>query len=178
MTPAETPGWRATLAWRQQLAAYWSISWPAQLASFALATLLSIPLSLTEMQEHFTLIAAVESLSFFCVQALLTNRLVRKKYKTFRIEVLRDDPTQTAKLSLSESGRVWLWIFGPQLALVLASSLIVWWYSAALPPETVRSISSLSLWLRFLAVGPYAIGLALRAHYPGFRLQSYGMRYI
>ena len=49
-------------------------------------------------------------------QALLTQRLTRKNYHSFRVYALREDGTRTRKLSLFEGLRVWLWIFAPQLA--------------------------------------------------------------
>jgi hypothetical protein len=102
--------------------------------------------------------------------------LVRKNYRTFRVGTIREGDERSGKLSMREAGLVWLWILGPQLALILATNIITWSY--VLPPETVRTISGLSLGIEFLVVGPYEIALALRVKYPGFRLQAYGFRYI
>lgn len=163
------------LAWRQKLAAYWSITWPAWLVPFLLAFLL-VPFEFLE--SHLTWISTGETLLFFAIQALLTQRLVRKNYRSFRLAVVRDSGPQSRALTVREAFRVWLWILGPQLAFVLAFSILLSWYSSRIPAETFRSISSASLWLRFLVVGPYAVGLAVRAEYPGFRLHAYGQRYI
>src|SRR5205823_11213678 len=77
------------------------------------------------------------------------------------------------KLSMPEASRVWLWILGPQLALFL-TLLVIWRYVAELPPEIVQGIPSWSLFLKFLVVGPYAVGLALRASHPGFNYRPMG----
>ncbi|MGD0302510.1 MAG: hypothetical protein ABSE86_36000 [Bryobacteraceae bacterium] len=58
-------------------------------------------------------------------------------------------------LSAGEATRVWLWIFGPQLAFLL--TLVMWGPSGA-----ARVISGLSLEIQFLIVGPSAVALALR----------------
>jgi hypothetical protein len=176
--PSETPGWRIDLAWRQKVAAFWSISWPAWVASFTLALLVTSLYPVSDLAQHLPAISLGGNLLFFGIQAVLTRRLVRKNYRSFRVEILRDDGRPSRMLSVRQAIHVWLWILAPQLALLLSSSLIVWWYGAKIPPETVRSISSLTLWLRFLVVGPYAVDLALRAKYAGFRLQAYGFRYI
>jgi hypothetical protein len=115
-------------------------------------------------------------LVYFGVQALLTRRLFRKKFRTFRLAVLRDDGSETSEPSWSEAYRVWLWIFGPQLALSLALSVLLRFYGDRLDPDTLRSLSSLSMWLRFLVVGPFAIHLAVSARYNGFRLQAFSPR--
>jgi hypothetical protein len=119
----------------------------------------------------------VEDLVFFGIQAVLTPRLIRKDYRSFRVGLLRTDGMQRRRFSVGDAALVYLWILGPQLALLLAATLTVWWLRAKLPPEALRYISASSLWLRFLAIGPYAIGLALRVRYPGFRLQAYGYRF-
>jgi hypothetical protein len=94
------------------------------------------------------------------------------------VYVFRDDGQRSGGLSIREAAFVWLWILGPQLALALSASLFVSWYGDKLAPQTVRGITSLALWLRFLAAGPYGVGLAVRARYSGFRLEAYGFRYI
>jgi hypothetical protein len=177
-TPSEKPGWPIKLAWRQKVAAYWSISWPSWVASFIMAFGLTSRYRVDELPAHLPVIALAGHLAFFVIQAVLTRRLVQKNYRSFRVGVLCENGQQDRRLSMREAGSVWLWILGPQLALLLIASVLVWWYGAKLPPETVRSISSLSLWLRFLVVGLYAVDLALRVNYSGFRLQAYGYRYV
>jgi len=114
-------------------------------------------------------------LIFFGIQAALTQRIVRKNYRTFRVWVIRDDGRAERRLSRAEGIRVWLWILGPQLAFVLILSIIV--RTLDIQPDTLRSVNSLSQLLRFLVVGPYSVNLAVRAEYPGFRLQPCGYRY-
>jgi hypothetical protein len=178
MKPSEAPGWKIHLAWAQKLAAYWSICWPAWLVSWILAFLSTSIYSVSDLKYRLPVIAIGGNLLFFGIQAVLIHRLVRKNYRSFRVEVIRGDGQRSRRLSTREVLRVWLWIMGPQLALLLTASLVVWCYGAKLPPGTVRSITSLSLWLRILLVGPYAVDLALRVNYPGFRLQAYGFRYV
>jgi hypothetical protein len=175
MQPSETPGWEIHLAWRQKVAAFWSISWPAFVVSLIAIRALISRYEVSDF-AHRAAISIGGRLVFFGVQALLTRRLVRKNYRTFRVGTVREGGERSRKLSMREAGLVWLWILGPQLALILTTSIITWSY--VLPPETGRAISGLSLWINFLVVGPYAIALALRVKYPGFRLQSYGFRYI
>ena len=134
--------------------------------------------SVDPLQDNFSTIALGGNLVFFPIQALLTRRLVRKNYRSFRLYVVREDGTQSRKLSIREAVSVWLWILWPQLALLLLVSVVVWFWGARLPPDTVRRFSSMSLWIRFLVIGPYAVGLALRPKYPAFRLEAHGFRYV
>lgn len=171
------PSWRINLAWRQQLAAFWAISWPALLASFVNTFLINAFIPFRNLMGDLRVLSITAGVSFFAVQAMLVPRLVRKNYRTFRIVVARENEQESGDLSVGEALRVWLWILSPQLALLLITYLATGWYGSRLPPETIRSISSLSLWLRFLAVGPYSISMALGAKYPGFRLVAHGFRY-
>jgi hypothetical protein len=143
-----------------------------------LVILLTSEYSVELLQDNFSVIALGGNLAFFAIQALLTRRLVRKNYRSFRVYVVRDDGTKSRNLSIREAVSVWLWILGPQFALLLLVSVVVWFCGAKLPLDTVRGFSSMSLWLRFLVIGPYAAGLALRPKYPTFRLEAHGFRYV
>jgi hypothetical protein len=167
--PSDTPGWPINTTWSQRLAASWSIFWPAIPALILMAYLVPI-------NDRIAFSLGI-TLAFLTIQALLTHRLVRKKYRSFRIYVVRDDGQKGRKLLMRGAGLVSLWILSPQVAVYLIVSVLGWLLSSKLPPETIRSISSLSLWLRIFWAGPYGIDLALRAKYPGFRLQAYGQRY-
>jgi hypothetical protein len=128
-----------------------------------------------DLAEHYFWIGLGGNAIFFGLQAMLVPRLTRKKYRSFRVNIIGEDGQQKQKLSLVEVGLVAIWILGPQLALFILGSLFAQIYSAS---TGVNHISSWSLWLRFLVVGPYAIGLALRAKYPRFHFQAHGYRYI
>lgn len=146
-----------------------------------MATLLLLLVGIVTVQgkafrRELSAASATAFLVFFGVQALLTRRLFRKKFRTFRLAVLRDDGSETSEPSWNEAYRVWLWIFGPQLALSLVLSVLLRFYGDRLDPEVLRSLYSLSMWLRFLVVGPYAIHLAVCARYRGFRLQAFSHR--
>jgi hypothetical protein len=175
---ADFPGWEISLAWRQKVAAFWSISWPAWIGSMGLVILLTSGYSVDLLQDNFSVIALGGNLAFFAIQAFLTRRLVRKNYRSFRVYVVRDDGSKSRNLSVREAVSVWLWILGPQFALLLLVSVVVGFWGAKLPSDTVRGFSSMSLWLRFLVIGPYAVGLALRPKYPMFRLEAHGFRYV
>ena len=175
---ADFPGWEISIAWRQKVAAFWSISWPAWIGSMGLVIGLMSGYSVDLLQDNFSVIALGGNLAFFTIQALLTRRLVRKNYRSFRVYVVRDDGSKSRNLSIREAVSVWLWILWPQLALLLLVSVVVWFWGARLPPDTVRRFSSMSLWIRFLVIGPYAVGLALRPKYSAFRLEAHGFRYV
>ena len=146
--------------------------------SFIVVALVSKRYTVDDLASHAQALALLAHLIFFVTQALLTSRLVRKNYRTFRIGMIRDDGERSRKFSLRNTFLVWIWILGPQLALLLTTWVIISWYSDRLQAETIRAISSLVQFARFLIVGPYAVALALRVKYRGFRLQAYGFRYI
>jgi len=170
----EAPDWHINLAWRQKVAAYWSISWPALVGWLALISFLTDRNSVGTVVNHAAGIALAGDLAFLAIQALLTRRIVRKNYRTFRVYVICEDGRRGRNLSIPEAVRVWLWILILQVALYATGALIVLWNG----PRISGAISSLTMWLWFLWIGPYAIGLALRVKYPGFRLQACGYRYI
>lgn len=176
--PADFPGWEISLAWRQMVAAFWSISWPAWIGSFALVILFTSGYSVELLQDKFSVIALAGNFAFFAIQFLLTRRLVRKDYRSFRVYVIRDDGSRSRNLPMWEAAPLWLWIFLPQLAVLVLASLVVSVWGTRLEPEASRGFSSFSLWLRLLVVGPYAVGFALRRKYATFRLQVHGFRYV
>ena len=117
------------------------------------------------------------NLLFFVLQGLFVGRLVRKRYRSFRLAALRDNGEQSSRLSSREIVSVWLWLVWPQVAFMLAAWLVLWLCGSRLPHEFIRSLGSLSVWARFLLVGPYSLGLALGMQYRGFRFQAYGYRH-
>jgi len=121
---ADFPGWEISIAWRQKVAAFWSISWPAWIGSMGLIIGLTSGYSVDLLQDNFSVIALGGNLAFFAIQALLTRRLVRKNYRSFRLYVVRDDGSKSRNLSIREAVSVWLWILWPQLALLLLMSVV------------------------------------------------------
>jgi hypothetical protein len=164
--PADVPGWPIiSLAWRQKVAAYWSISWPAWIGFCALGV--SSPPYL-----------AYYLLAFFGIQAILCRRLVRKNYESFRVYVIREDGGKGRSLSMAEGLVIWLWIFAPQFAFFVIFNMGAEQASKFLPDMMVVLLLPLLFLLLFLAVGPYAVGLAMRRGYHAFRLQAYSLRYL
>lgn|SRR5271165_1286207 len=172
------PEWQIDLAWRQKVAAFWAISWPAYIGNLVLVMLLMNGSPVDRLPPHAGLISFTGQLAFFGIQALLTIRLVRKNYRTFRVMVIRDDGSQSRSLSMKEIGRVWTRILWPQLALALSLTLLLILVNANSEADAARRLGTLQDWLRFLVAGPYGVKTALRGRYPGFRLQAYGYRYI
>jgi len=175
--PSDTPGWAINLTWRQQVAAYWSISWPAWLVTiFALGFVM--PASTDQLLRSFAGLRLIGLTIFFATQAVLTHRLVRKNYRTFRVYVIRENGEISRRLSVTEGLMVWLCILWPQLTVIILSTLIYWGWGSKIPADLSRSLSALSVWFQILVLGPLCINLAMRVYYSGFRLQAYGFRYI
>lgn len=111
----------------------------------------------------------------FCDSSAPYSRLVRKDFGSFRIYAVRDGQ-RSRRFSLREGISVSLWIFYPQLAFSVLVSLFVGWLRTESATDAIRGISSWVPWLQFLAVGPYAVGLATRAKYSKLRLEAHGLR--
>jgi hypothetical protein len=174
---SDTPGWNINLTWSQTLAAYWSISWPAFVGSYIAVMIFTNHFSLADLARRSSAVFLIGQLGFFCAQAILTPRLVRKHYRSFRIYAIRNDGPRRRSLSLKETVLVWLYLLAPQLAFLIALAIIAALFGRKLGSANVQNISTLAQWLRFLVVGPFAIGFAVRARYPGFRLQACGLRF-
>jgi hypothetical protein len=173
------------LAWRQKLAAFWSIAWLSLLASLFLlfavsGVLTSDKIETPESLGALGLIAAlVSNLAFLVVQMVLVPRLWHKRYRSFRVRILREDATSNTTLSVSEVIRVGLRLVWPQAAFMVITAIAVMWAETAMDDAmAARAVSSLFVWLRFLLVGPYALHFAVPRSYPGFRLQTYGQRFV
>jgi hypothetical protein len=104
------PGWEITLPWAQKIAAFWSISLPALLGSLGVGILCTRAFSGDAVYANRSLIALAGYLAFFAFQSLLTRRLVRKDYRSFRLHVVRDDGSKSRSLTIPEAVTVWLWI--------------------------------------------------------------------
>ena len=164
------------LAWKQKMAAFWSIWWPSATASLLvmLAITAARPLDLLELEASRIRFAG-RILSVFC-QVFFVPRLVRKKYSTFRVGVLRDGILSSPALSMSETVQVALRIIWPQAAVIALEVLVQIWFGSSPHRSAVRLVSPICYLARFFVVGPYALSFALRAHYRGFRLETYGQR--
>ncbi len=164
------------LAWRQKMAAFWSILWPSATASLLvmLAITAAFPLDRLDLEApRFRFASSI--LSVFC-QVFFVSRLVRKKYSTFRVGVLRDGILSSPALSRSEKVQVALRIIWPQAAVIALEILVQVWLSGGPHRSAVRLVSPICYLARFFVVGPYALSFALRAGYRGFRLETYGQR--
>ena len=179
MEPLEIEGWPATdLAWRQKMAAFWSILWPSATVSvlLMLAITAAFPLDRLDLEApRFRFASSL--LSVFC-QIFFVPRLVRKKYSTFRIGVLRDGIMASPALSRSETVQVALRIIWPQAAVIALEVLVQVWFSDNPHRSAVRLVSPICYLARFFLVGPYALSFATRADYRGFRLETYGQKHI
>jgi hypothetical protein len=162
------------LAWSQKLAAYWSISSPAFLASFAAVFWFTRKWSLDHLASHALMVSLVGNLVFYLVQLILTPRLVRKNYRSFRLNVVREDGEQTRRPSTPETVRLWIWILWPQIALLVLSNCVALYFAGN--SEALGGVVTLTRWLQFLIVGPYAIGFGLQVRHPGFWIEARSCR--
>ena len=111
---------------------------------------------------------------FFTGQVLCLPRLLRKKYRTFRVVLVRDNGDTNPRLQPAEVGRLSLRILWPQIAFVVAVTAVVTRPDSSLGEANLRALSSLARWMQFLLIGPLSLRLALDAHYPAFRLVTHG----
>jgi hypothetical protein len=95
----------AHLTWKQRIAAYWAISWPAFAFSFLLIAFLPRDMSLSQLKAHPTASAVISQVIFFGAQALLVHRLPRKKFQTFRLEKVKDDGREARAFRSSKASR-------------------------------------------------------------------------
>jgi hypothetical protein len=87
----------------QKIAAFWSTSRPALLGSLGVSILWTRAFSGDAVYANPSLIALAGYLAFFAFQPLLTRRLVRKDYRSFRLHVVRDDCSKSRNLSIPEA---------------------------------------------------------------------------
>ena len=103
--------------------------------------------------------------------------MVRKRYRSFRLAVVRQDGSNSNTLSPAEIMRVWLRIIWPQVAFLMAVWLLLYSLGANVNADTTRAVLALFLWGRILVVGPFGIYCAVPADYSGFRLEAVGQRF-
>ena len=174
----ETPEWPPIyLAWRQKVAAYWSIAWPSGVVSSVLIYLLTLSWSADAPIVVFQLAGILAYFLYLIAQAFFVRRLVRKRYRSFRIEVARKGANCEPELSMAEIMKIWFQLAWPQAALYFLVAAIAVWFSAR-NPQGAFGGSGLFLPLNMLVVGPTAAGHAIRKHYPGFHLLAYGQKFV
>jgi hypothetical protein len=179
MAASQTQSWPTiSLAWRQRLAAFWLLAWPSWLISFALLMALTLGWTVVGLRTHAEILGWVTALSFLLCQGTLVRRMVRKRYRSFRLEVVRKDASETATLTTADAAHIWLKIVWPQVVFLVAVWLTQLWLGSRLSADTTRAISTLSLWGRILVVGPFGIYCAVSAEYPTFRLEAIGQRFV
>ena len=158
----------------QWIAAFWSIAWPG----FILGSLLlffgyggGIP---EEKAGRVVYLILASNVIFFTGQVLCLPRLLRKKYRAFRVALVRGNGDTNPRLRPAEVGRVAFNLLWPQVAFVLAVTAVVTRPDSSLGEAKLRALSSLARWMQFLLIGPRSLRLALDAHYPAFRLVTHG----
>jgi hypothetical protein len=169
--PIEKPSEEINLAWRQMLAAYWSISWPSMIALPVILDLLQIPQGDVVGSVPNLRIFLLWQLVFFGGQAILIPRLVRKNHSSWNLRVVRENNRHSRRLSFPEASRIAAWIVIPQLLF-----LLFWTFMFRQLLDTAMRVSTLLDLLVFLVVGPFSVGIALRVKHRGFRLQAHGYR--
>jgi len=178
MSAVEAQSWpKISLAWRQRLAAFWLLVWPSWLISFALLMVLTLGWTVVGLRTHGEFLGWASALSFLLCQGILVRRMVRKRYRSFRLEVVRKDASGTATLTTAEVARIWLKIVWPQVVFLVAIWLVQLSLGSRLSADTIRAISTISLWGRILVVGPFGVYCAVAAEYPTFRLEAIGERF-
>src|SRR5438132_14410335 len=114
------------LTWQQKVAAHWSIYWPTMVL-FLLTLIILLPLFHVEVREHVTVMWLAANSVFFTLQAIVIRRLVRKNYRSFRVEIVRDDGQRSRTVSMRPVVLVWLGVLLPLVALVCVKAVAVAW---------------------------------------------------
>jgi hypothetical protein len=179
MAATQTHSWPTiALAWRQRVAAFWLVAWPSWILSFASVAVVTSGWSVADLVAHSGAMSAIANVVFLAVQAFLVRRMIRKKYRSFRLVVVRTDGSTTSTLSLRDVLHVWVKIIWPQVAFLVAVWIVLMWQGSDITEETTRAISTLSLWGRLLVVGPFGVYCAVPADYRTFRLEAVGQRFV
>ena len=179
MAAPQTHSWpTVSLAWRQLLAAFWLLAWPSWLISVALFMVLTLGWTVVGLKAHAEFLSWAGAISFLLCQRPLVRRMLRKSYRSFRLEVVRADAPETATLTRAEVAHIWLKIVWPQVGFLVAVWFIQLWFGSRLTPDMTKVIPTLSLWLRILVVGPFGIYCAVKSEYPTFRLEAVGERFV
>ena len=169
-----------SLAWRQKLAAYWSIAWPSGAVAYAVAIILISALS-PEAVALVPIAGLISTGAFFISQMLFVRRLTRKRYRSFRVEVEADGQSGQMPLTMPASMRVWFQIFWPQAAFYLLMLLVGTGIALMSTNERATRFANgtpgLAILLDLIVVGPYAVGFAV-GDYGQFRLIAYGQRFV
>jgi hypothetical protein len=91
---------------------------------------------------------------------------------------MRDGALAGPTLSGQEAAQLAMRVALPQLLFLVLISLLAGLLSGNPDPSVSKALSTISLWGRILAVGPYSVQYALSAKYRTFELQAFGQRYI
>lgn len=166
------------LAWRQRVAAFWLLAWPSWLISVSLLMILTMGWAVVGLRSHADLLSWASALSFLLCQGIFVKRMLRKRYRSFRLEIVRKHESETTTLTTTEVVRVWLNIIWPQVAFLVAVWLMQVSLGGHLSADFIRVLPTLSLWGRILIVGPFGVYWAVAADYPAFRLEAFGQRFV
>jgi hypothetical protein len=104
--------------------------------------------------------AVVSNLAFLVGQVILIPRLYRKRYRSFRVEISREDGASNG-LSAREVMRVGIRLVWRQAVYMVLTAIAAASASAAMDPQAARGVGSLFFWMRFLLIGPYAVHFAI-----------------
>jgi hypothetical protein len=122
-------------------------------------------------------VGMASALFFLLCQLTLVRRMVRKKYRSFRLEVVRPSRPEAATLTIVEAARIWLKIIWPQVCFYVAVWLVEFWLGNRLSADTTRAIPTLAQWGLILVIGPFGVHRAVTSKYPTFRPKAVGERF-
>jgi hypothetical protein len=164
------------LTWSQKLAAFWTVGWPAQVASFLVAFGIAGVWDLQDLRKRTLWVGLAASVVYLIGLGRFAPRLVRKRYRSFRIAVERGNGATEHELSRREAFEVAVPLIALQALFVAALSVVYILLSHVVKAEQLRDLQSLALWGRVLVVGPYSVRWAIAFRYQGFHLRAYALK--
>ena len=163
------------LSWGQKLAAFWTIAWPAQLGGFLFTMTATVVWTAVAARTDLMWLGVATVLVYLAGLGVFVRRLVRKRYRTFRIVVERPDGTTDLDLSMREALEVALPIIALQAIFTIGVWVVSYLLGHSMDARTLQSTQWLAVWARILIVGPYSVRLAIAFRYQGFRLKAYAV---
>ncbi|HJZ97636.1 MAG TPA: hypothetical protein VKE70_14100 [Candidatus Solibacter sp.] len=150
------------LSWSQKLAASWSVVWPGFLCSMMIVLTISSNWSLEKLEHQSFWLGIVAAITYLAAQIPFASRLVRKRYRSFRIVAESAEGVDMGRLALRGALPVAVCLLVPQAVFIVATSSVLSLFAYRLDAQTYQSLGSLSLWLRILVVGRTRLALLYR----------------
>jgi hypothetical protein len=143
------------MTWRQSFAAWWAVSWPGLLLVVMVQVILLLRYDPMAFRQPWSReLGWAGDAIFFVLQWVMVPRLFNRPLAGLLLPLRR-------KLTGDERFTIALYLALPQVLLIAGFATFLAFFEDRLAVETLRFLGTLTVYARYVVIGPWSITFAL-----------------